>query len=194
MRKMPLPLDRSIFQALIARLEGLHDASGRPIGHGQSVRGGSQTRGGLFQRMEPEIRAFLRAIEDMIEDYRHALPSEDPTHPLLRHRDRAWAIKGSWSIRMQGSGRHVAHIHPQGVLSSAAYLVLPDDLGGDSGAGCLELGGPPADLPINLPPVHLITPEAGFCALFPSTLFHGTRPFAAGHRMTIAFDVALKPS
>jgi hypothetical protein len=30
----------------------------------------------------------------------------------------------------------------------------------------------------------------GRMALFPSYLFHGTRPFSEGERLTVAFDVA----
>jgi hypothetical protein len=37
----------------------------------------------------------------------------------------------------------------------------------------------------------MIRPHVGRLALFPSTLFHGTRPFSAGERMTVAFDVVL---
>ena len=190
-RKMSLNLQSEALGALIALLDRLHDETGLPIGHGQTVRGGSQTRGGLFQRMEPEIRQVHGAIRRMIDDYRGGLPPSDANHPLLRHRDSKWTIRGSWSVRMRGHGRHVEHIHPQGVLSSAAYLVLPDDVGGSCNAGHLELGRSPTDLLIDLPPVHTIAPEEGYCALFPSTLFHGTRPFADGKRMTIAFDVSL---
>jgi hypothetical protein len=37
----------------------------------------------------------------------------------------------------------------------------------------------------------MIQPRPGLLALFPSTLFHGTRPFRAGERLTAAFDVAV---
>jgi len=36
----------------------------------------------------------------------------------------------------------------------------------------------------------VIKPERGKLALFPSTLYHGTRNFAEGERMTVAFDVS----
>jgi hypothetical protein len=46
-------------------------------------------------------------------------------------------------------------------------------------------------LALNLDPLHMIRPQPGRLALFPSTMFHGTRPFPAGERMTVAFDVVL---
>jgi len=36
----------------------------------------------------------------------------------------------------------------------------------------------------------LIEPKPGRLALFPSWMWHGTRPFAEGERITVAFDVA----
>ena len=67
-----------------------------------------------------------------------------------------------------------------------AFAALP---GGD-GEGWLELGRPPADLRLDLGPVTSLRPREGYLALFPSTLYHGTTPFAQGRRMTVAFDIA----
>lgn len=170
----------------IAVLDTLHDRSGTPIG--QSVRAGSQTRGALLERAEPVVARVAAAITDALERYRADLPPVDPTHPLLRHRDAAWSIVGSWSIRMVGQGRHASHIHPHGIISSAAYLVVPE-VAGEDRSGWLELGRPPSDLRIDLPALATIEPRPGRLALFPSTLYHGTRPIAGGRRMTIAFDV-----
>jgi len=55
----------------------------------------------------------------------------------------------------------------------------------------LELGRPPPDLRIDLPPVAAIEPKLQRCALFPSTLYHGTRRFCGGKRMTVAIDIQL---
>ena len=48
--------------------------------------------------------------------------------------------------------------------------------------------------PIDLPPFRTVEPEPGRLVLFPSYMWHGTRPFAEGERMTVAFDVARLPS
>ena len=169
-------------------LDRLHDQSAVPID--QSVRGGTQTRGGLFDRHEPEARAIEQAFGEVIATYRAGLPTRDDGHPLLRHRDAAWRIEGSWSIRMVDAGHHVQHIHPHGLISSAAYFAVPASAADQHArAGWLELGRPPAGLRVNLEPEAMIEPRVGQCVLFPSTMYHGTRPFPAGKRMSVAIDV-----
>jgi hypothetical protein len=76
-------------------------------------------------------------------------------------------------------------------MSSALYVALPDTIGTseDSAEGWLELGKPPHDLGLDLEPLTLVEPKVGRLALFPSILWHGTRPFPAGERLTIAFDI-----
>ncbi|APE28515.1 tetratricopeptide repeat protein [Aurantiacibacter gangjinensis] len=175
----------------IAMLHDLHDGSPLPLG--QSLRGGTQTRGNLFDRMEPELRALRDAILATLKEYRAALPAYDAAHPLLRHRNAPWTISGSWSVRLAGGGdHHAAHVHPAGILSSALYCELPDEVEkSHEHAGWLELGRPSIDLPLDLPPLETLQPRVGALALFPSTLYHGTRPFEGGRRMTVAFDVTL---
>ena len=171
-------------------LDRLHDGSPFPLG--QSLRGGTQTRGNLFDRTEPALAKLKHTIEAALETYRAGLPLADPTHPLLKHRDDRWHIAGSWSVRLRGGrDHHASHIHPQGILSSALYIRVPPR-GAETGehAGWLELGRPPANLNVDLEPLAVIEPVEGELALFPSFLFHGTRPFAHGDRMSVAFDVA----
>ncbi len=173
----------------IALLRQLHAASrAQPLG--QSMRGGTQTRGRLFARTEPVLRMLADRLRDAVERYRAALPKADPRHPLLRHREADWAISGSWSVRLTGTGYHIHHIHPHGVVSSAAYLRVPE-LGADEQpqAGWLTLGASPRQLRLDLPPTGVIEPQVGRLALFPSTLYHGTVPFRSGERLTVAFDV-----
>ena len=189
-RQLPLGLEPAALNAVVSLLNRLHDKAAMPVG--QSVREGSQTRGGLFDRLEPELQMVRKAVEAVAETYRSGLPAADRHHPLLQHREALWAIRGSWSIRMAGGGRHTEHVHPQGLLSSALHLVVPSNQG-DCGAGALELGRSPPDLRIDLPPFETIQPRVGHCVLFPSTVYHGTRPFPAGLRLSIAFDIALAP-
>ena len=187
---LPLADGDALLPEVIPLLHRLHDASPLPLG--QSLRGGSQTRGILFQRREPELARLEAAIVATLETYRAQLPARDAAHPLLRHREARWRLEGSWSVRLTGGGdHHTAHIHPQGIVSSALYLEVPAAQGDDPQAGWLEIGRPPPDLRLDLPPLRTIEPSAGHLALFPSTLYHGTRPFAAARRMTVAFDVAL---
>lgn len=169
-------------------LRRLHQQSGRFLD--QSVRGGTQTDGPLLSRIEPEIRALRAAVVDAVEEYRAQLPPIDPAHPMLRHRrDGAVRFSGSWSVRLAAMGRHSHHVHPQGWISSAFYVAVPESLTGDE--GWLTLGEPQSELGLDLPPIRRLEPSQGKLVLFPSMMWHGTLPFASGERMTVAFDVAV---
>jgi hypothetical protein len=176
--------DREL-ERIAARLRQLHTSRTHPPG--QSLRGGTQTRGLLFERDEPEIALLKRAIEAAIARYWSALPAHDPAHPLLRHRQARPHIAGSWSVRLTGGGFHVAHYHPRGALSSACYFVVPQAR--EAMEGWLEIGGAPGGMDLPIEPLQRIEPRPGRMALFPSFCFHGTRPFAQGERLTVAFDV-----
>lgn len=180
-----LPLDADELARIAGLLRSLHRTRVHPIG--QSLRGGTQTRGRLFERSEAEIVRLKRTIETAVDDYWMRLPPADPNHPLLRLRDTRPRLEGSWSVRLTDGGYHTSHFHPEGALSSACYLVVPDPQAAME--GWLELGGPPGGLDVPIDPLVRIEPAPGRMALFPSYLFHGTRPFAAGERLTVAFDV-----
>jgi uncharacterized protein (TIGR02466 family) len=171
-------------------LRALHARSGQYLD--QSVRGGTQTDGPLFSRIDPEIRQLRTAIVDSVQRYVDQLPATDPSHPLLGpRRDRRIRFSGSWSVRLAGGGRHSNHVHPQGWISSALYLDLPDTGGGElADAGWLVLGEPDSALGVDLPAHSRVEPRVGRLVLFPSWMWHGTRPFAEGERLTVAFDVA----
>lgn len=155
----------------------------------QSVRGGTQTDGHLFQRIEPEIVQLREAIRQTVAEHTAQLPPVDPGHPLLRYRPEKTQFTGAWSVRLVAGGQHANHVHPMGWLSSALYIVLPPDLGRDE-AGWLTLGEPQEQLKLDLPPRRMVEPRPGRLALFPSWMWHGTRPFGEGERLTVAFDVA----
>ncbi len=188
-REIELDLSPHELAAAQALLDTLHDRAAMPVG--QSVKDGSQTRGALFQRPEPAIATIAASLRRAVERYRDGLPAADAGHPLLRTREAAWRISGSWSIRLSGVGHHAAHIHPLGIVSSAAYFRVPAAVEDGERSGWLELGRPPATLGVGLPPLAMVKPRVGWCALFPSTLYHGTRPIASGRRMTVAVDVTV---
>lgn len=182
--KLP-PLDR-----LASLLRGLHVARSQHLD--QSVRGGTQTDGALFARIEPEIRQLRAAIVEAIAAYVAGLPERDTAHPTLGpQRDQPVRFAGSWSVRLAGKGFHANHVHPAGWISSALYVALPGSGPTDAAnAGWLVLGAPEAGLGLNLPHARLIEPKPGRLVMFPSTMWHGTLPFQAGERLTVAFDVA----
>lgn len=174
---------------LAALLRSLHPKGSQPLE--QSVRGGTQTDGPLFRRIEPEIRRLRAAIVEAVQAYVAQLPPPDSKHPLLGQPRGAVRFAGSWSVRLLAQGRHANHIHPAGWISSALYVSLPDAAArGPAPAGWLTLGEPDAGLRLDLKPFRMIEPRPGRLALFPSTMWHGTMPFADGERLTVAFDVA----
>jgi tetratricopeptide (TPR) repeat protein len=180
--------DRLPEPAILAdRLRAIHTDSAAPLE--QSVRGGTQTQGNLLSRIEPEIAAFRRVMAEAVRRHVAQLPPPDASHPILGpRRDRPVRFAGSWSVRLMDGGYHANHFHPEGWFSSAFYLAVPaatQDRG-----GWLKLGEPQKELGLDLPPTRLIEPKPGRLVLFPSTMWHGTIPFAAGERLSIAFDVA----
>ncbi|HYI64488.1 MAG TPA: putative 2OG-Fe(II) oxygenase [Allosphingosinicella sp.] len=179
-------------EALAARLRALHLSSHHPLE--QSLRGGTQTDGPLFSRIEPEIKALRQTVVEAVERHVAQLPPPRPGHPLLLARRSPIAFSGSWSVRLTDAGFHVNHVHPAGWLSSAFYVALPGAaMGGPEHAGWLSIGEPQTELGLDLPPIRLIEPKPGRLVLFPSTMWHGTRPFSEGERLTVAFDVARPP-
>jgi len=169
-------------------LRTLHGSNAQPVG--QSVRSGTQTRGDIFKRVEPVIVDLQARLAGAVRDFWNALPKTDSAHPLLRHRDAAPTLVTGWSIRIKEGGFHVSHVHPGGALSSAFYVAVPDALDPVRMEGWIELGRPPADLLLDLEPLCAFEPKPGRLVLFPSYLYHGTRRFTDGERLSVAFDVA----
>ena len=178
------PLD-----VLAAKLRELHGRSGQHLE--QSLRGGTQTDGNIFALIDPTIVQVREAIRATVAEHVARLPQRDPAHPLLAPRRDSIAFSGAWSVRLNSNGYHANHVHPEGWISSALYIVLPPEVG-EGEAGVLTLGeakGP--SFPVDLPPFRIVEPKPGRLALFPSYMWHGTRPFGEGERITIAFDVGV---
>jgi len=182
--------EATFLSALETALMPMHTAPGEPLD--QSLRGGSQTQGVLFQRPEPAIIGLRERLAEAVARYVTALPGE-ANHPFLARKSPRTRFSGSWSALLRSSGRHVNHIHQQGWISSAFYVSLPPSViaapEGET-AGCLQFGEPPTELELALAPRRVIRPKACTLVLFPSYLWHGTVPFVdTTPRLTVAFDV-----
>lgn len=181
--------DQIDIAALATSLRSIHVAKADMIG--QSVRGGSQTDGPLFARIDPEIQKLKSVIRSTVKDHIDGLPALDSTHPVLRHRSNSIRFSGSWSVRLTGAGFHTSHLHPMGWFSSAFYVNLPNETEmGPPPSGWLALGGPPPELNLDLPAIRHVEPKPGRLVIFPSIMWHGTVPFEDGERLSVAFDVA----
>jgi uncharacterized protein (TIGR02466 family) len=154
----------------------------------QSLRGGTQTRGTLFDKRTPAIRDLAQAIRLGVEQRLAELPA-DESHPFLARNKGGIAFQGSWSVRLASAGFHVNHIHPAGWLSSAFYVALPDEVANSGKDGALSFGVPDAALKLDLSPRRIVSAREGRLVVFPSYLWHGTLPFeSTSPRLTVAFD------
>lgn len=156
----------------------------------QTLRGGVQTAGNLFDSAEPEIKALVDALKVCVEEYIEGLPY-DLNHPLFARRSDQFEFSASWSVRLGQSGFHQMHIHPLGWISSAYYVQVPNEVAlSSTDAGGLKFGEPDIDIGDAGVARRRIRPEAGKLILFPSYMWHGTIPFDSNEpRVTVAFDV-----
>ena len=168
-------------------LEALHTTQLHPAE--QTLRGGTQTRGLLFQKRHPAIQGLKASIHQAIVGQLAKL-TFDMDHPFLGRMGDDIRFAGSWSARLASEGFHVSHIHPAGWLSSACYISLPPEVArGDDHAGALQFGVPDSVFGLDLAPRRIVAPAEGRLVIFPSYMWHGTLPFeSVGHRMTVAFD------
>lgn len=175
---------------LAQHLRALHFATAAPLD--QSVRGGTQTDGNLLLRDDPPLQALRQAVMRAVSRHVAQLPPPAQGHPTLIAQRDPLRIAGSWSVRLAGSGHHADHVHSQGWLSSAFYVALPETIAPDDGGqaeGWLSLGEV-RDIVPGLAPLRLVEPRPGRLVLFPSVMWHGTRPFPEGERLTVALDIA----
>ena len=155
----------------------------------QSLRDGSQTPRDLTCIDDPVVRAYVEALDQPIRQYMKDV-GDSPDHPLTARNTGNYRITGSWSVRLHGGGWHVNHVHPEGWISSAYYVAVPEETKGDNDkAGWIKFAEPPFATIPPLPPQKWVRPEAGLLVLFPSFMWHGTAPiFDDSERVTAPFD------
>jgi uncharacterized protein (TIGR02466 family) len=180
---------------LVRELDVLHTTEQEPVD--QTLYGGTQTAEHLFHAQSPAIRALKTmlagAVDTYVSDIKN-LTGHPTNHPFVSRAHEAWRFTGAWSVRLRDEGFHVNHIHPQGWVSSAYYVSLPENVreaGAEAGetAGFITFGEPPRELHLNFEPWRTIQPKEGRLCLFPSYMWHGTVPFHGDEpRMTVAFD------
>ncbi len=174
--------------ALYAALTPLYAYRHHPLD--QSLRDGSQTSRDLTGVDDPVIRAYIVALDTPIRQYMREVGAGSG-HPLTARNTGEYRIAGSWSVRLHGRGWHVNHVHPEGWISSAYYVVVPDDVADEERkAGWIKFGEPPFVTTPPSPPQKWIRPEPGLVVLFPSFLWHGTEAILhESLRVTAPFDV-----
>jgi len=194
--EVPPPAEFTDLEDFLNTLTGVlnqyHRAGREPIQ--QSLRRGSQTAGRLFGRSDPVLQATQGALSATIQAWLQHWPKTQE-HPFFSRNSGRIRYTGSWSVKLWQSGNHVSHIHPEGWISSAFYVLLPPSVNDASEAdttraGWIHFGQPPDELELDLEPRRWVRPKPGHLALFPSYMWHGTVPFSDdAPRMTIAFDM-----
>jgi tetratricopeptide (TPR) repeat protein len=169
---------------LAAELKAAHPFRTHPFG--QSVRHGSQ-RPDILSVQSPAIQAFRRALDPLVDRYIEGLgPGVDP----LRRRAARWRIHGIWSVWLMPGGFHTDHVHPDGWISSAFYVELPDAVGAGGREGWIRFGETGIPVMPAQTAQHWVKPEPGMLVLFPSYMWHGTVPFGGDQaRLTMAMDI-----
>ncbi|MDB5678819.1 putative 2OG-Fe(II) oxygenase [Sphingomonas bacterium] len=124
---------------------------------------------------------------------RHADALAGTEHPWIAAAPRQ-AVMRSWCVITEGSGYERWHMHPFGWMSGVYYVAVPEPVSaGTDRDGCLMLGLSDRILSAETAAAighHLVRPQPGLLALFPSHSYHRTFPHrAAGKRICVAFDI-----
>ena len=172
-------------EELNAWLARRHDTIREPIE--QSLRGGSQTSGHIFNEGHALIEALKSRIHEAMAAYIAGI-RPDAGHPFRCRKSADFRYTGSWSSRLRDCGYHVNHIHPAGWISSCYYVGVPEAVKDETAKqGWIKFGEPGFETGMGFR--RAIQPRPGRLVLFPSYMWHGTIPFHdASPRTTIAFD------
>jgi Flp pilus assembly protein TadD len=178
-------------EALIEALGERHRLTTHPLD--QSLRNGSQTSRSLLTDRNEAIQGLVKAFAAPIERYRAAI-GNSADHPLSARNRGAAALVGCWSVELRRDGFHVNHIHPEGWLSSAYYVSVPDEVADTTAkSGWIKFGEPRFPAP-GVEAEHFVQPRAGRLVLFPSYMWHGTNAISGDQpRLTVAFDAVPGP-
>ncbi len=158
---LPVPEGYSSVEAfnqdLLSALDRLHMFKAQPLD--QSLRLGTQTARDLTSVSDPAIQAYLAALDQPIRTYMDAI-GNDADHPLTRRNTYDYRLSGCWSVRLNGGGHHVNHMHPEGWISSAYYVKVPQS-DATSRSGWIKFSEPPFTTTPALEPERWIQPVAG---------------------------------
>lgn len=174
--------------ALAKELHRQHHDRQAPLD--QTLRGGTQTLGNLFDLDLPLVSRLRALISQAIDEWLSTL-EHDPGDPFRSRHTGRWKFTDSWSSRLQSQGQHTNHVHPHGWISAVYYVEVPAGCSDPvSRQGWLQFGEPDLAMAAAFPPLTAVQPQPGRLVLFPSYWWHGTVPFQSAEvRTTVAFDI-----
>ncbi|ABL99460.1 tetratricopeptide repeat protein [Shewanella amazonensis] len=176
----------NLHERLKQKLTGMHSGNREPFE--QSLRGGSQTTGHLFESGDPDIAELKERLMKQLAELFSRVDFSSSA-PLNSLNVGEFTITDSWSVLLKDTHFHANHFHNAGDLSACLYLDV-SGVNSHPGEGWIkfgeaELGGWVQDCPD-----YCVKPDTGLLVVFPSYMWHGTTPFLSDkQRMTIAFDL-----
>ena len=173
----------------------INDIDNADIGQRKQSRltAGVQSSGNLFKREEVSFKKLAEALKKIIKKYFLRYKNEE--NEFIKSFPKNILFSSAWYVRMQSGGHLTSHIHEEGWISGAVYLVVPKDSGPDKQEGAIELSSDGDEYPRlhNEFEKKVILPNEGDVIFFPSSVFHRTIPFnSKEERICIAFDVKPK--
>lgn len=136
--------------------------------------------GVLQQELARQVEAFVARHEGAAHPWFNTRPPQGMLH--------------NWCVITEADGLEEWHVHQNGWLSGSYYVSIPEAVSaGTSEAGCIAFG-----LPEDLAGAaasatfgqHLLRPQPGLIALFPSHCYHRTYQHGtAERRICLAFDI-----
>lgn len=157
------------------------DYSGQPL-----LSNGKQTSGNIFNYPDQFLKELYQALQQFVERYR--VNFKGSGQGFLDHFPKDYRLYG-WLVDIESGGHLKPHIHKEGWLSAAFYLKVPKVKGTEAG---IEFSYHGADYPVKQRkhPSMIKNIREGEICMFPSSLFHRTKPFSGeGARISFAFDV-----
>ena len=106
-------------------------------------------------------------LDAPIRDYIARLRDRRRVIPTDRRKRAGYRIAGSWSVQLQPGGFHINHVHPQGWLSSAYYVELPESRDGHSARGLAQVRRARRARSPVCAPDHFVEPGGGNAGAVP---------------------------
>ncbi len=153
---------------------------------------GMQSAGNLLLRAESSFQQLAQLLLNKVKAYRKQFAHSSDM--LIRSFPDSPEFASSWYLRMNQGGYLTSHIHEEGWISGCVYLQLPDKGTGHEGSFEYSVDGDDYPKLHDDFPARIVDQSVGDLVLFPSSLFHRTRPFHSDQeRVCIAFDIKPAP-
>ena len=161
--------------------DGLCEYTGQPL-----LEKGQQTSGNVFDSPHEIFEDLSSSLKSYVDRYRDNFKSS--SEGFIKRFPDDYKLYG-WFVEIEAGGKLKSHMHKEGWLSAAFYLRVPNTA---QGAAAIEFtydGGEYPSTPDKYSSESYNISKGEIC-MFPSSLFHRTKPFSDDTtRISFAFDV-----